>query len=112
MINLLHTFFSKSTFLMKDFVKSADVLKKIFYNLGISENLTKLYFIWEEVVGPKLAKKIQLCGVKKDVLLVTVETPAHHHYLKLHKKDWLEKINKMCSKESEVVYNDIKVIRL
>lgn len=99
---------------MDNFVKSENVLKKIFFNLGISENLEKLYSIWEEVVGSKLAKKIQLCGVKKNVLLVTVETSAHHHYLKLHKKDWLEKINKMCtnSKKSEVAYNDIKVIKL
>ena len=97
---------------MNNFVKSEHVLKKIFYNLGISENLGKLFSVWEEVVGAKLAKKIQLCGAKEDVLLVIVETSAHHHYLKLHKKDWLEKINKICSKESEVVYNDIKVIRL
>jgi len=97
---------------MDKFVNAELVLKKILSNFGISEELGKLYSVWEQVVGTKLAKKIQLCGAKKNVLLVTVETPAHHHYLKLHKKEWLEKINSLCSKEQKVCYKDIKVIKL
>mgnify|MGYP000191969549 CR=1 FL=1 len=98
---------------MDKFVCVDSVLKKILRNYGISEELEKLYSIWEQVIGTKLAKKIQLCGIKKDVLLVTVDTSAHHHYLKLHKKEWLQKINSFLSSEKQkIVYNDIKVIKL
>jgi|YNPMSStandDraft_1061717.scaffolds.fasta_scaffold00640_16 hypothetical protein len=98
---------------MNNFVKSEVVLKKIFSKLGISKELVDLYSVWEKILGSKLAKKIQLCGVKDDVLLVKVETSAHHHYLKLNKKILIEKINKtMFSDESKVKYNDIKVVKL
>jgi hypothetical protein len=43
---------------MDKFVNAELVLKKFFSNFGISEELGKLYSVWEQVVGAKLAKKL------------------------------------------------------
>ncbi len=99
---------------MHSFDKVDQVLEKILNRYGISKNLKLIYDIWESVVGKKIAKKIQLCGIKGDTLLVSVETPIHHHYLKLHQKEWLKKINEILSqqKDSHTKFSNIKVIKL
>ncbi len=96
---------------MDNFKKVKPLLENLLSKYGISSELGRLYDIWEEVVGKKLAKKIQLCGVKNKTLLVTVETTAHHHYLNLYQKKWLEKINQML-KKTEDGYKNIKVVKL
>lgn len=99
---------------MHEFLKAKSVIEKIMLRYGLSCQLIRLYDIWEEILGKKLAKKIQLCGVKNGSILVTVDTPAHHYYVKLHQKEWLEKINQRVTEENLDLgmFKNIKVVKL
>ncbi|MEN3014036.1 MAG: DUF721 domain-containing protein [Endomicrobiia bacterium] len=96
---------------MEKFVKIDVILKNLFKRYGISENLGILYDVWEKVVGKEIAKKIKLCGARKDELLVTVNSPACAHHLKLNKNEYLKKINELLSKTSECEFKKIKIIK-
>lgn len=101
---------------MEKFVKADILIKKILAKYGIVEDINKLYIIWEKVVGEKLAKKIELCGVKGGTILVSVASCEYHHYLKISKREWLKKINDFFSSDKEgqenFKFNDIKVVKL
>lgn len=99
---------------MQEFLKAKSVIEKIMLKYGISPQLYKLYDIWEEIVGKKLAKKVQVCGVKNSNILVTVDTPAYHHYIKLHQKEILEKINQRLVEEGQEFseFKNIKAVKL
>ncbi|MCX7716039.1 MAG: DUF721 domain-containing protein [Endomicrobia bacterium] len=99
---------------MENFTKADIVLEKILTKYGLSKDLLVIYEIWEKVVGEKIAKKIQLCGIKGDTLLVCVETPAHHHYLKLYQKEWLKKINEffLQYRDTNIKFKNFKVVKL
>jgi hypothetical protein len=78
---------------MENFVKAESIIKKILSRYGIPEDFEKIYILWEEVVSKKIAKKIELCGIKGDTLLVSVNSALYIHHLKLSKKEWLKKLN-------------------
>ncbi len=95
-----------------NFKNAKMLLENILSKYGVSSELVQLYDIWEEVVGKNLSKKIQLCGVKNKTLLVKVETSAHHHYLNLYQKKWLNKINQILKKTENDGFKNIKVVKL
>lgn len=98
----------------ENFVKADKVLEHLLARYGISKNYQIIYELWDVIVGKQIAKKIQVCGVKGDTILVTVATPAHHHYLKLYQKEWLKKINELCLQNEKIKmkFNSIKVVKL
>lgn len=102
---------------MNQFTNVKSILQKILNKYSIYEDLSKIYLVWEEVVGKKIAKKIELCGIKGDTLLVSVNSSIYHHHLKLFKKEWLKKINLYLSENlkentTEERFKDIKVVKL
>lgn len=102
---------------MEKFVKADALIKKILTKYGITEDINKLYIIWEKVVGEKLSKKIELCGVKGDTILVNVVSCEYHYHLKISKREWLKKINDFFSSSNKNTqknfkFNDIKVVKL
>ncbi|MFN3550286.1 MAG: DciA family protein [Endomicrobiia bacterium] len=102
---------------MEHFSNIKPILQKILNKYGICEDLTKIYIVWEEVVGKKIAKKIELCGLKGDTLLVKVNSHIYRHHLKLLKKEWLKKINLYLDENLkepayEGRFKDIKIVNL
>ncbi|MCS7151248.1 MAG: DUF721 domain-containing protein [Endomicrobia bacterium] len=99
---------------MQEFSKAKYIIERILSRYGITKQLFELYDIWNEVIGEKLARKIQLCGIKDGNILVTVENPAYHYYLKLHQKEILEKITKKLSDKFLQCeqFKNIKVVKL
>ncbi len=103
---------------MENFVKADSIIKKILSKYGIPQDFEKICILWEEIVGKKIAKKIELCGIKEDTLLVSVNSAFYYHHLRLSKKEWLKKLNlylepgleeKKSLKEGR--FKDIKVVR-
>ncbi len=102
---------------MEYFSNIKPILQKILKNYGICEDLDRIYIVWEEVVGKKMAKKIELCGVKDENLLVEVNSYIYRHHLKLLKREWLKKINLYLDKNlnepnTEGRFKDIKIVNL
>jgi len=104
---------------MENFVKADSIIKKILSKYGIPKDFEKVYILWKTIVGKNIAKKIELCGMKGDILLVSVSSSLYHHHLRLLKREWLKKLNLYLDSnlgEQEALkegrFKDIKVIKL
>lgn len=96
---------------MEKFIKVDIILKKILKKYGITEDLEILYKLWEDIVGKDISEKIKIYGAKGDEILVSVESPAYYHHLKLHQNEYLKKINDYLNKTSENGFKKIKVLK-
>ncbi len=79
----------------KDFVHIGniigDVLKQ--YRREADGELTRVWHIWDEVVGRTIAANAQPAAFKGDLLLVHVTNPTWIHQLQFLKKDIISKLN-------------------
>lgn len=78
---------------MREFTKSSFIISKLMEKIGLNDEKKLIYFYWEKIVGEKLAKKIQLVGIKNGCLLVKPSSPAYYHQMKLSQSEWIKKIN-------------------
>ncbi len=71
---------------IKDMLKEAGIDKTVSQQSAL--------FLWEEIVGEKIAEKARATDVKHNVLMVQVDTPTWRQELQFQKKDILFKLNK------------------
>jgi len=93
---------------MDGFVKASSVVERILKKYGITQKEEEVYLFWEKVLGEELSKKISLVGIRGNKLLVEVSSPAHHHQLKMCKREWLKSLNGLLGEER---FKDVKVVR-
>ena len=80
----------------KRFVCLEDELDDLLKHFGLDEKIQELKFlnIWEECVGPTIAKNSKPVEIKRHKLLVSVENAAWRYELSLKKVEIINELNK------------------
>jgi predicted nucleic acid-binding Zn ribbon protein len=66
-----------------------EILRDFFERSGLSHRLEhlELYGVWEQVVGPDIARRTRVAGFKSHKLYVDVDSAAHLHELRTFGKE-------------------------
>ena len=90
-----------------EFEQIGSILNKVLktYRQETDEELTKVWKLWDSVVGPAIAKNVRPAAFKEKILLVHATNPIWIQHLQFFKKDIITKLNTVVDKE---LVKDIK----
>lgn len=74
------------------FTPAKEIVKDLLEKYGISKDTYQLYDLWDKELG-KLAKRINIAGIKGKTILVKVDNPVYQQELQLRKRELLRKLN-------------------
>jgi predicted nucleic acid-binding Zn ribbon protein len=65
-------------------VRLGEVLRDFFQATGLADRLKHLevYSVWEEIVGPAIARHTRVAGIARHKLHIDVDSAAHLHELR------------------------------
>ena len=84
-----------------DAVLLGDVLQQILKpnRSGASIDLTQIWNIWDDAVGPVISENAHPAGFKGNILLVYVNSSVWVHQLRFLKQDIIQKLNLKLNQE-------------
>ncbi|MDM8551183.1 DUF721 domain-containing protein [Desulfobacterales bacterium HSG2] len=90
----------------EDFVRLGSIISRTLKNCrGESEEVLKIWSLWESVVGEAIAENARPAAFKEKLLLVNVSDPIWIQQLQFLKADMIAKINEALGKN---LIEDIK----
>lgn len=94
------------------FEKLGDVLERVYAQRGMLSPIREheLAARWEEVVGEKLARRVQKVRVEGGILWLRADGPQWIAEVSLRKRQLLEKLNALGGKAGEKVLTDIRFV--
>ena len=65
-------------------MRLGEVLRDFFQSTGLADKLKHLevYSVWEEIVGPAIARRTRIAGLARHKLYIDVDSAAHLHELR------------------------------
>ena len=96
---------------MRDADQIKDIIPRVIENLSSGEiqNQNKIQQAWTGIIGAKAQKHTAIVGIKANMLLVNVDSPAWLYQMKMRKKKFLNALKDQSSGITEISFRVGKV---